>query len=87
MYPFAFSSRLEPRRVPGVQAAVITMAGILGGCVGTGAGATAVAPPLSPVASASSFTVVSTLLGLTDLPHRIERRFHLPVHVITAKQP
>jgi hypothetical protein len=23
----------------------------------------------------------------TDLPHRIERRFHLPVHVITAKQP
>jgi hypothetical protein len=22
----------------------------------------------------------------TDLPHRIDRRFHLPVHVITAKR-
>jgi hypothetical protein len=47
------------------------LTGILGGCVGTGAGSIAVVPSLSPVASAYEFTVVSTLLGLTDLPHRI----------------
>jgi hypothetical protein len=47
------------------------LVGILGGCTGTGAAPTAVVQSSSPIASALKFTVVSTLLGLTDLPHRI----------------
>jgi hypothetical protein len=71
MHPFAFPLWPEPRRALGAQAAVVMLAGILGGCVGTGSGSTAVVQSPSPIASASAFTVVSTLLGLTDLPHRI----------------
>jgi hypothetical protein len=47
------------------------LAGMIGGCVGPGAASTAMSQASSPLAAPSAFTVVSTLLGLTDLPHRI----------------
>jgi len=77
MNPFA--SRLWPVRrvVIPVRGAVVLLAAILGGCGGVATGSTsatlspsATRPP-SPNVSASDFTVVSTLHGLADLPHRI----------------
>jgi hypothetical protein len=75
MNPFALRLRPEHRAIAPARAAVVLLAGILGGCGGAGTGTTSVAPSpsvsASPSASASEFTVVSTLHGLTDLPHRI----------------
>jgi hypothetical protein len=72
----------EPRRVLGALAAVLMLGGLLADCGGTGAGSASVAesPGIAPasvaqsapaIASALDFTVISTLFGLTDLPHRI----------------
>src|SRR6478672_5837021 len=84
MHLIKFPARPGARRAFGGQAAtVILMAGVLGGCGGTGAGSPSIVQSASPSrsgspivsgppsASASGFTVVSTLLGLTDVPRRI----------------
>jgi len=73
MNPFAFRLWPERRVIVSARATVVLLAGILGGCGGAGTGPTSVGPhPSVPVsASVSEFTVVSTLHGLTELPHRI----------------
>jgi len=71
MNPFTFGSLAEACRAFSAGAAAVLLAGILGGCGTVGTGPASVAPSTSASASASEFTVASTLLGLTELPHRI----------------
>ena len=71
MNSFTFGSRAGTRRAVPARAAVVLLAGILGGCGGVGTGSTSAMSSPSANASASDFTVVSTLHGLTELPHRI----------------
>jgi hypothetical protein len=71
MNPFTFGSRAEACRAVSAGAAAVLLAGTLGGCGAGGTGSPSVGPSPSASAVASEFTVASTLLGLTELPHRI----------------
>ena len=78
MPPFPFRPWPEFRRALAALAAVIMLAGLLADCSGTGARSASVAKSQAVASAsvaqsppASEFTVVSTLFGLTDLPHRI----------------
>ena len=71
MNPFKFRSWAGTRHAVPARAAVVLLAGILGGCGGVGTGSASATSSPSANASASDFTVVTTLHGLTELPHRI----------------
>jgi hypothetical protein len=78
MHPLASAIRPAPGRALVLLAAATSMlAGTLAGCGGSGSGSASVVPSASVVvspsaiSSGSDFNIVSTLHGLTALPHRI----------------
>jgi hypothetical protein len=71
MHPLAFRSRRGPLRATFSLAAAVILAPTLLGCSGVGAGSAPVLPSPSASASGSEFSIVSTLHGLTKLPHRM----------------